>query len=79
MMIVPDSPTTPRSLTRNLPITAVIFDLDDTLMPEHPADYAALEATAGVLPDDASIAPLEFRRVALDAARAHWEGTAAKA
>lgn len=58
-----------------MPIAAVIFDLDDTLMPEHPADYAALEATAGALPDDASLQPVEFRRVMVDGARSHWEGT----
>ena len=48
-------------------------------MPEHPADYAALESTAGALPEGASIAPLEFRRVALDAAHTHWDGTPAQA
>ncbi len=62
-----------------MPITAVIFDLDDTLVPEHPADYAALEATAGALADGASMQPSEFRQVALDAAREHWEGTPAQA
>ena len=61
--------------TEAVPIAAVIFDLDDTLMPEHPADYAALEATAGALPDDASLQPVEFRRVVVDGARSQWERT----
>ena len=50
---------------------AVIFDLDEPLMPEHPAALAAIEATAGALSGGATVQPREFRRVPLDPAREH--------
>ena len=54
-----------------MPAIAGIFDLDDTLMPERPADCAALEATAGALPGgdaatDAIITSLEELNKHLD-------------
>ena len=55
-----------------MPITALIFDLDDTLMPEHPADEAALAATLQPFVDEDEVSDEVLVKLVWKASREIW-------
>jgi putative hydrolase of the HAD superfamily len=55
-----------------MPITALIFDLDDTLMPEHPADDAALAATLQPFVDEDEVSDEILAKLVSKSSRETW-------
>lgn len=55
-----------------MPITALIFDLDDTLMPEHPADDAALAATLQPFVDEEEVSDDILAKLVSKSSRETW-------
>ena len=55
-----------------MPITALIFDLDDTLMPEHPADEAALAATLQPFVDEDEVSDDVLAKLVWKSSREAW-------
>jgi len=55
-----------------MPITALIFDLDDTLMPEHHADEAALAATLQPFVDEDEVSDDVLAKLVWKSSREAW-------
>ncbi|NQW18349.1 MAG: HAD family hydrolase [Chloroflexi bacterium] len=55
-----------------MPIQALIFDLDDTLMPEHPADEAALAATLRPFVESEEVTDELLAKLVWKASRDNW-------